>query len=185
MQIIILISVLLIALVYLHIKQSSMIFQRDIKISINLLIAALILVVGARLFTLLITMVVFSTNQHRMARSASTGALAFWPLLYDFFIWILVVIAYAKFFSGVRKVAYFKKTESVDPLLRAKVRKILLKFIEEKWQTEEYGIFLQVRHEDPVVESIRSECSRMYFVDGQKSEEQIEKLKGFAEKLKE
>ena len=177
---------MLIALIYLHIKQSSMIFQRDIKTVINLLIASVILVVGTKLFTLLITMIVFSVNQHRMARSASIGALAFWPLLYDFSIWVIVVIAYAKFFSGLRKVAYFSKTDTVDLSLRKKIREILLETSEQKCMSQGFKMFLQTNHEDPLVEEIRSGCGSVgYYSSLQIPDKEWEKLKDFAEKLKE
>ena len=73
---------------------------------------------------------------------------------------------------------------SVNPLLRAKVREILLELIERKWWTEESEMFIQVNHQDPLVEDVRSECETM-FAYGKIPDEKLETLKGFAEKLKE
>ena len=71
-----------------------------------------------------------------------------------------------------------------DPLVRTRVYQILLETANKNKTTPEYKMFLRVNHEDPLVEAVRRECKTLYYIDGQLSEGELEKLKGFAEKLK-
>jgi hypothetical protein len=110
---------------------------------------------------------------------ALVGLLIFEPI-----VWILVLVAIGKFFAGCYKVTFFKNVDLDEPSLRRKVRGILLKVIDRKYITTQYGMFTQVTHDDPLVESIRKECKKMCFSDFTISEENLEKLGEFAEKLK-
>lgn len=168
MQIFILIAILLIALVYLHIKRDHLIFQPDIKLAkIILIIAVAVTYIG---------------NAAAMLMN-SGDARQFIPWC-DLAVWGLVIFSYWKFFAGCRKFAYLKKVDSADPLLRAKVRGLLIDVIDKGEWTSASKMVFQVSHEDPLVESISRQCERMYYPNYALTEKELEKLKGFAEKLK-
>ena len=176
---------MLIGLIYLHVIQSRLIFQPDIEGVRNLAMIALTMLlfstIGSPLFALLLA---HDARNHRSMSSIGEVFVVF-GLVFTLVIWILVIVAYGKFFAGCRKLAFFKKGDSVDPLLRAKVSEILLEVIERKVPTDEYRMFLHVSHEDPLVEAIRSECEKTEFSFYTFTDEVQEKLGVLAEKLKE
>ncbi|MBW8016516.1 MAG: hypothetical protein FVQ82_10035 [Planctomycetes bacterium] len=182
MQITILISILLIALVYLHITQNRLIFQWDVKVAGILTSIALVMLAISACVAPLFALAIASNARNGQLAADSAGFMVF-GLLFASAIWVIVVAAYFKFFAGCRKAAFFKLVESADPLLRTKVRGILLDVIERKWWTEESGMFIQVNHQDPLVEDVRCECEKMHQY-GIISEGHLETLKGLAEKLK-
>jgi hypothetical protein len=185
MQIVILISVLLVALVYLHVTQSSLIFQPDIKVAKTLAIIALVIQAVSIFISPLFVMLAGTAVRNNRRLPASGSELVVFGLLFALVIWILVILAYAKFFAGCYKAAYFKKTESVAPFNRAKIYEILTDASEQKRVTPEFKMFLQVNHEDTLVEAVRCGCGNLAYYSGAfVPAEQWEKLKDLAEKLK-
>jgi hypothetical protein len=183
MEITIIIAVLLLGLIYLHAKQSHIVLQPDIKSSKKLTLTALVFLAISRVLTTGVTLAQAS-NSSRGEMSDGTVIAFVGLLILEAIIWILVLVAIGKLFAGCYKVAFFKKEDLDEPSLRRKVRGILLKVIDRKFVTTQYEMFTQVTHDDPLVESIRKECKEMCFSDFTISEEHLEKLGEFAEKLK-
>jgi hypothetical protein len=184
MQPLILVSILLIVLIYLHVTQNGLIFQPGVKAATTLGLTVLVMhAVSIYISPFLVMMITSGARNHRREATNANASLIL-GLLFALAIWTLVILAYAKFFAGCRKLAFFKKGDSVDPLLRAKVRSILLNVTKEKGPTDEYRMFIQVNHEDPLVEAIRSECEKTEFSFYSFSDDVLEKLTSLADKLK-
>ena len=164
---VILISILLITLIYLHIKQSDLIFQLDVKIAKVLSMIALLLIACSSYVSMVMT----------------KGRVVELVFLYNCVIWLLVIIAYWRLLSGCCKVAFFNRIGSVEPGLRAKVRGILQQVRDKKQRTEELNNFLQVSFNDPLIEEIRCRCKEIFSVYDYRSEEDFEKIEHFVEML--
>jgi len=169
MQAILLVSILLITLIYLHVKGSHLIFQRDVKIAKVLSLIVLVLAAGASFLGI------------AMSKSDILGFI----FLYYGVIWVLLVIAYWKLFSGCYNDAWFKRHETVDSALREKARDILLEVVSKKQFTPEWKNFLKVNSNDPLIEKIRGRCKGIYtgYADNPFREDGIEMLKNFAKQL--
>jgi hypothetical protein len=184
MQIAIVISVLLAGLIYLHVKRDRLIFQRDVKVAGTLATMALVMLAATTCGGPMLTLFLASNlKSNRPIRTNGEGFVVL-GMLFVLVIWTLVIVAYGKFFDGCRKAAFFSRVEAKDPVLRAKVREILLSAIKQKWCIEEFEIFIQVNHQDPLVEEVRCECEKMHTY-GTFSEKYLETLKGLADKLEE
>ncbi len=185
MQTLILVLILLSALIYLHIVQNRLIFQPDIKAAVKLALSVLVVHAVSICISPLLVMMIVSGARNSRRIEASANASLILGSLFTLAIWILIIFAYVKFFSGCRKAAFFKRARPVDLTVREKVRKILLDAIERKWSTPEYKMFTQVDHDDPLVESIRRECKNINLEDYQSIDKQLEKLGELVDKLKE
>lgn len=161
----ILIAVLLATLIFLHVTKNALIFQRNIRTAKVLAIIVLTMMAGTSSIVLLKEPLLLAT--------------------YDATMWILLAVAYAKLLSGCYNVAFLEKTAFPDPVLRTKIRSILLNAIDKDWATPEYKKFVTGNYGDPLVEAIRSECEKLNLIRSYLSEKDAEILRGFAEKLKE
>jgi len=170
---VLLISILLLALIYLHFKGSDLIFQSDIKVVKVLSIIVLAL------------MGIFSD----LVVELSGGELAEIVLICRTLIWFLIVIAYCKLFSGCYKYISFNRVGSADPAIRVKVRGILQDVLDKQELSAEWDSFLKASSSDPLVEEIRCGCKRFWQMQssGEKlfEKEDFDKLKEYIEKLAE
>jgi len=176
MQAISLVSILLITLIYLHVKASHLVFQRDVKFAKILTLVILALTAGASF----------------LGPMLSGSEAVDFAFIFNGVIWILIVIAYWKFLSGCYNDALFKRNETVESALRQKARDTLLEVVDKKKLTPEWKIFLKVTTSDALIEEVRCKCQQMHPKEsgegigvsvGVFTEDDLEKLKNFVEQL--
>jgi len=171
----ILVVVLVVTLIYLHVKQGHLIFQHDIKVAKKLTIILLcILALGG-----IVVSLPFDCFSMKSAR--------YGIFLHSILFWTLSIIAFWKLLSGCYKDAFFQKTGRSGQSLREKVKDIILEAVQKNEQSEAFSLFLETRFADFDIESVRLTCKSICSWPeeplGRLSSDQIEKLKTVAGQL--
>ena len=169
-------GILLVALLYLHIKQSHLIFQHDIKVA-RALAVILLCVQGA---TNLLLSVILLNRDPNAAR--------FWIFCNAITVWTLMILIFWKILSACRKDTFFKKNSMPGQSLREKIIGIILEVVQKNQLTPDFKVFIETDFEDAVIESVRRECNLFAYYgpyDGEKyfSQRDLDKLKALAVQL--
>jgi hypothetical protein len=167
------------ALLYLHIKQSDLIFQHDFKVAKTLAII-LLFILAPKYWVLL-------WHIDTLKSEFGPDGVFVFSLLYITINWILMITIFWKILSGCYKDAFFKRIGKSGQSLHEKIKDILLEVIETKKDTHAFKLFLKTRFEDPLLNSIAQSCKKICCTrtaEGGYSTEQLEKIKSLAEQLK-
>ena len=167
------------ALIYLHIRQSDLIFQHDIKIAKILASILLCIVASRNCIPLRIRAELISEiGNHALVIDFISSAVA----------WVLIILIYWKILASCYIDAFFKKIGKPGQSLREKIKDIVLEAIQKDQRSPALKLFLKTRFEDPAIDSVRCECKDIIYAYTQLGnedfpQEQLEKLKSLAEKL--
>ncbi|MHC4552062.1 MAG: hypothetical protein ACYSUT_04745 [Planctomycetota bacterium] len=133
-------------LIYLHIRQSDLIFQNDIKVAKTLSVILFFIVVG---------------KSWVPAAKAHEPLQVFGVFCIAATCWILMILIYWRILSACQKDAFLKKIGKPNQPLRDKIKELLLGIIELNHLTTEFIFFTETYFEDPAVNDISDECRKI------------------------
>ncbi len=173
---VILTIILVIAVLYLHLKRDPIIFHRDVRTAKKLIIVLLVL------------------NALSSVSLTISGDLAVLFMLLgplsNAACWVLIIVSVWKIAAAFYKEQYFCRDQAADADLRRRVKAALQDTIDAGKPAESVKLFISGSFSDPGLEEIRKECESVLgfegiYEDGKLKAKYAEKLNALLQKLNE
>ena len=173
----ILTGVIVLTLLYLHVKQSHLIFVHDIKLAKNITLVLLgLMAVGS---SILAAMLAKPTN----IKQDTIEALMILQFLVRIANWGIIIYLLWLIMAGCYKDSYWKQIDEPGQNMRDKVKGVLLDVIERNIQTDDFVMLTRTRFDEPDLEKIRERCKMLYYGPDKFSDSSLEKLRDMVEML--